>query len=323
MSRVIYSKYKGGKSPEVGDIIECVDKGGHPGTHVGSFYIAHKIAESSDNIISFDESDLYYNRAFPYRFKLICRKPNRGTKYLHYQSGESPAAGDEVLCVIESDYEDIARQSPVLSKMTVASVHGGSLKVDGKTEHFACTRFRLLSRATTAKQLVACRQCDRAGVLVPGRMYTIIARDDVEGVVKIEEHQNTWFASTCFGPNLATNVCPALPDSLDDFKSHYLKAMDYAKKLEADVAHWKRQYDEAADLIAKMHAAVVGYVGGPKRGVIEDVEDLRKERDELKKAIESSEYNRNNTLDANRGLRQQIISMKERFDRIRIEAQLG
>lgn len=37
---------------------------------------------------------------------------------------------------------------------------------------------------------------------------------------------------------------------------------------------WKKDYFEACALVAKMHAAAVGEVTGPKRGVVEDVEDL-------------------------------------------------
>ena len=45
----------------------------------------------------------------------------------------------------------------------------------------------------------------------------------------------------------------------------------------------------AGVLVAKMHEAAVGRVDAPIRGVIEDVEDLRIERDSLKAQLEGVE----------------------------------
>ena len=42
----------------------------------------------------------------------------------------------------------------------------------------------------------------------------------------------------------------------------------------------------------KVHAAAVGEVTGPNRGVVEDVEDLRRSRDQWKKEWELSERNK-------------------------------
>lgn len=54
------------------------------------------------------------------------------------------------------------------------------------------------------------------------------------------------------------------------------------KGAESGREFWKREYEEACATIAKMHGAAVGKYGdGPKRGVVEDVEDLRAERDAL------------------------------------------
>ena len=47
--------------------------------------------------------------------------------------------------------------------------------------------------------------------------------------------------------------------------------------LRAEVARWKDDYDKAAQLVAEMHAAAVGEVRGPIRGVVEDIEGLRAE----------------------------------------------
>jgi len=50
------------------------------------------------------------------------------------------------------------------------------------------------------------------------------------------------------------------------------KELKYAK---AEAARFKEEHQGACHLVAQMHAAAVGEVTGPNRGVIEDVEDLR------------------------------------------------
>ncbi len=51
---------------------------------------------------------------------------------------------------------------------------------------------------------------------------------------------------------------------------------------EADRDRFKRDHLSACELIAEMHGAAVGEFGdAPKRGVLEDVQDLRADRDRL------------------------------------------
>lgn len=53
----------------------------------------------------------------------------------------------------------------------------------------------------------------------------------------------------------------------------------------ADAARFKADYFRCAEMAARMHAAAIGEVGsGPRRGVVEDVEDLRLERDMWREA---------------------------------------
>ena len=56
-----------------------------------------------------------------------------------------------------------------------------------------------------------------------------------------------------------------------------LAAENAALRTERDEA--QRDYLRACQTVAEMHAAAVGEVCGPKRGVVEDVADLRAERD--------------------------------------------
>jgi hypothetical protein len=58
--------------------------------------------------------------------------------------------------------------------------------------------------------------------------------------------------------------------------------IDLARRLEKNM-------NMAGVLVAKMHEAAVGRVDAPIRGVIEDVEDLRIERDSLKTQLEGAE----------------------------------
>ena len=67
------------------------------------------------------------------------------------------------------------------------------------------------------------------------------------------------------------------------------KELEYAK---AEAERFKEEHQGACHLVAQMHAAAVGEVTGPNRGVVEDVEDLRLSRDQWKQEWELSERNR-------------------------------
>ena len=62
--------------------------------------------------------------------------------------------------------------------------------------------------------------------------------------------------------------------------------LKYAK---VEAARFKEEHQGACHLVAQMHAAAVGEVTGPNRGVVEDVEDLRLSRDQWKEKWELSE----------------------------------
>jgi len=51
-----------------------------------------------------------------------------------------------------------------------------------------------------------------------------------------------------------------------------IKKLGFAK---AEAERFKGEHQGACHLVARMHAAAVGEVTGPNRGVVEDVEDLR------------------------------------------------
>jgi hypothetical protein len=72
-------------------------------------------------------------------------------------------------------------------------------------------------------------------------------------------------------------------------REHFIKELEYAK---AEAARFKEEHQGACHLVAQMHAAAVGEVTGPNRGVIEDVEDLRLSRDQWKQEWELSERNK-------------------------------
>jgi hypothetical protein len=69
--------------------------------------------------------------------------------------------------------------------------------------------------------------------------------------------------------------------------------LDYNKEVERmflevtkELADTSDQYLKACETIAKMHNAAMGETIGPKRGVVEDIEDLKAERDRLAKELE-------------------------------------
>ncbi len=66
----------------------------------------------------------------------------------------------------------------------------------------------------------------------------------------------------------------ALKASESVFEARAAKAEARVAELEWDVERWKNDYGEACKLVAEMHAAAVGEVTGPNRGVVEDVADM-------------------------------------------------
>ena len=61
------------------------------------------------------------------------------------------------------------------------------------------------------------------------------------------------------------------------------------ESLQVENERLKDEYGNACKLVAEMHTAAVGQVIGPKRGVVEDVADIRAERDALAAKVETLE----------------------------------
>ena len=80
-------------------------------------------------------------------------------------------------------------------------------------------------------------------------------------------------------------------------------------ELMGDLDRAKEDYIRACRLVAQMHEAAIGYVGGPNRGVVEDIADLHSERDQLQRAlndlVEATKQDRKELAE----LRLQIISL--------------
>ena len=81
-----------------------------------------------------------------------------------------------------------------------------------------------------------------------------------------------------FGPGVAAPVDAAI-DRLADVAFSLLEARTagdrYVDQLRDDLVEVRGSYDGACQTIAQMHAAAVGGVQGPNRGVVEDVADVR------------------------------------------------
>lgn len=71
-----------------------------------------------------------------------------------------------------------------------------------------------------------------------------------------------------------------------DFTSMRKFIRDLLTEKDAEIAEMKGNYERACQTIAAMHAAAMGEVTGPNRGVVEDVADLRAERDRLQGIID-------------------------------------
>ena len=67
----------------------------------------------------------------------------------------------------------------------------------------------------------------------------------------------------------------AIPDA--GRGSRFVVEADFARQLERELAEARREHEFACMLVAKMHAAATDRPGdGPIRGVVEDVEDVRR-----------------------------------------------
>jgi hypothetical protein len=87
-------------------------------------------------------------------------------------------------------------------------------------------------------------------------------------------------------------VC-AMQNTFDSVKERITKDSPYWSASYGDVCRavdaeirFRGEYEDACKTLALMHAAAVGEVAGPKRGVIEDIADLKSERDQLKEENE-------------------------------------
>ena len=80
-------------------------------------------------------------------------------------------------------------------------------------------------------------------------------------------------------PTHPVNKTPIVDDAIANYSTRG-DLIDLARRLEKNM-------NMAGVLVAKMHEAAVGRVDKPIRGIIEDVEDLRLERDKLKAAMEA------------------------------------
>ncbi len=56
-------------------------------------------------------------------------------------------------------------------------------------------------------------------------------------------------------------------------------------KERAEVERLREDHGQACELVARMHAAAIGEVSGPRRGVVEDVEDLKAEVERLRESL--------------------------------------
>ena len=67
-----------------------------------------------------------------------------------------------------------------------------------------------------------------------------------------------------------------------------LKAAAELRRLQAENEALRAEYQSACGVVARMHLAATGQTIGPKRGVVEDVEDLRAEVEELRSRLQTT-----------------------------------
>lgn len=74
-----------------------------------------------------------------------------------------------------------------------------------------------------------------------------------------------------------------------DWRRERDKHMRESSEWQHKVGELQHAYEQACKTIADMHAAAIGEAAAPRRGVVEDVEDLRRERDRWRRAAEQGE----------------------------------
>ena len=85
-----------------------------------------------------------------------------------------------------------------------------------------------------------------------------------------------------------------------------------AMKAERD--QLREDYQQSCNLVANMHEAAVGYIGGPKQGVVEDVLNLRNERDQLRDHIHTCGPNCTKAGCVNIALRKELAELRQEID---------
>lgn len=81
----------------------------------------------------------------------------------------------------------------------------------------------------------------------------------------------------------ATDILNEQAAEIAQLKERNQKVSADLMALDAELTETKRNYDGACKTIAEMHAAAVGGVKGPNRGVVEDVADVRQRLDNMDK----------------------------------------
>lgn len=72
---------------------------------------------------------------------------------------------------------------------------------------------------------------------------------------------------------------------IDDCKRNLQEQDAAIAALKAENERLKEDYERACKTVADMHAAAVGEIMGPKRGVVEDVADIRTELEQYRKVV--------------------------------------
>jgi hypothetical protein len=114
-------------------------------------------------------------------------------------------------------------------------------------------------------------------------MNTMTTRDDADaGAMGFRSHDELVDWQARQAPQPATDHIAQAYDQL---------AQQQEPQDAKDAARWKAEYEQACHLVSKMHFAATGSTAGPKRGVVEDVEDALKDAARYRWLRENGEPN--------------------------------
>jgi hypothetical protein len=141
--------------------------------------------------------------------------------------------------------------------------------------------------------------CDVCQIIVPLQNQLTAANEEIEELKETLIHTHDLFVG-------ANEEIARLKKTNMYLGNNNCTLMDKITELEAEVSRLREDYINACLCVAQMHEAAVGEVTGPKRGVVEDVLEVRLFNNKLKQELSELEAE-------NAELKEEIRELRSRY----------